>query len=146
MNFSPGIIQQQKQVPNGNIGFEYFIFNALIKVYERNDQKSLCFKELRDYIINVLRRIDLYSQLKTTSLRINFDPNEILRIHMNYKEYLTIEYINKDIKFILKEPINIFELKDKFRYRMNTTLLEVMLTDSMFFRSKIKLNKKGYVH
>lgn len=113
----------------------------MIKVYERNKQTSLCFIELKNYIIYVLRRIAFYAQLRAVSFKINFDPNELLRIHLKYNEYLTIEYIDEDIKFTLKEPINISELKNKFRYRINSTLIEVMLTDSMFFRAGIRLNK-----
>lgn len=96
---------------------------------------------MKKYIICVLRRISFYAKLRTVSFKIKFDPNELLRIHLKYNEYLTIEYIDEDIKFTLKESINISELKDKFRYRLNSTLIEVMLTDSMFFRAGIRLNK-----
>jgi hypothetical protein len=110
------------------IGVADLAGNALIELLERNNTRTVTFKQLRDYGTEVKQYLD-EQKIETVLL---YNTDEIVDMSINYATFFTVENFGQDDAYIkLKENINKKELWMCFRSPFSVKTILAFTNDNV---------------
>lgn len=96
--------------------------NALIELYGKGINK-IGFKELAKYGLVVVEQYEVENYGEAVLI---FNPDEIQGFVLNYSDYFKIEESDTGKSIVLRDNVDIQELKRQFRWTLSYAMLKVL--------------------